>query len=265
MLTALLTKSWRDHWRGIASWAGGLIAIAAIQLWVYPSIRESSEGVSEMIESLPQALQEVFRMTDYTSGAGYLNVELFSFMVPLILIAVGVTWGAAATADEERRGTADILLSLPVSRVRVIVTKMIATAVVLLGLCVVLTATLAIGTRLVDLDVPLANLFAASFSCALLGMLYASIGFLIGALVGRPGIATGAGFALAIAAFVLYSLAPLVDTFDAVTPVNPFQWALGFDPMVNGLAVSNIGWLVGSSIVLLAASVLAFNRRDIST
>lgn len=265
MLTALLTKSWRDHWRGIASWAGGLIAIAAIQLWVYPSIRESSEGVSEMIESLPQALQEVFRMTDYTSGAGYLNVELFSFMVPLILIAVGVTWGAAATADEERRGTADILLSLPVSRARVIVTKMIATAVVLLGLCVVLTATLAIGTRLVDIDVPLANLFAASFSCALLGMLYASIGFLIGALVGRPGIATGAGFALAIAAFVLYSLAPLVDTFDAVTPVNPFQWALGFDPMVNGLAVSNIGWLVGSSIVLLAASVLAFNRRDIST
>lgn len=265
MLTALLTKSWRDHWRGIASWAGGLIAIAAIQLWVYPSIRESSEGVSEMIESLPQALQEVFRMTDYTSGAGYLNVELFSFMVPLILIAVGVTWGAAATADEERRGTADILLSLPVSRVRVIVTKMIATAVVLLGLCVVLTATLAVGTRLVDIDVPLANLFAASFSCALLGMLYASIGFLIGALVGRPGIATGAGFALAIAAFVLYSLAPLVDTFDAVTPVNPFQWALGFDPMVNGLAVSNIGWLVGSSIVLLAASVLAFNRRDIST
>ncbi len=264
MLTALLTKSWRDHWRGLASWAVGLIAIAAIQLWVYPSIRESSEGVSQMIESFPQAMQEVFRMTDYTSGAGYLNVELFSFMVPLILIAVGVSWGAAATADEEHRGTADILLSLPVSRVRIIVTKMIATALVLLGLCLVLTATLAIGTRLVDIDVPVTNLFAASFSCALLGMLYASLGFLFGALVGRPGIATGAGFALGIAAFVLYSLAPLVDTFDAVTPVNPFQWALGDDPMSNGLTLSSIGWLAGTSVAILAASVLAFNRRDIS-
>lgn len=264
MLSTLLTKSWRDHWKGLASWAGGLIAIAAIQLWVYPSIKESSAGVSQMIESYPEAFKEVFRMTDYTSGSGFLNVELFSFMVPLILIAVGVSWGASATAEEEHRGTADILLALPVSRVRIIVTKMIATALVLLGLCLVLTATLIIGTRLVDIDVPAANLFAASFSCALLGMLYASLGFLMGALVGRPGIATGVGIALGIAAFVLYSLAPLVDTFDAVTPVNPFQWALGGDPIINGLALSDVGWLAGTSVVILAASVIAFNRRDIS-
>ncbi|CAB4935139.1 MAG: ABC transporter permease subunit [Actinobacteria bacterium] len=265
MLTALLTKSWRDHWRGLASWAGGLIAIAAIQLWVYPSIRQSSEGISQMIEGYPEVFKEMFRMTDYTSGPGFLNVELFSFMVPLILIAVGVSWGAAATADEEHRGTADILLALPVSRFSIIVTKMIATALVLLGLCLALTITLIIGTRLVDIDVAAANLFAASFSCALLGMLYASLGFLFGALVGRPGIAMGAGIALGLAAFVFYSLAPLVDTFDAITPVNPFQWALGNDPLVNGLALSNIGWLAGTSAVVLAASVVAFNRRDIST
>ena len=264
LLMALLTKSWRDRWRGLCSWAAGLIAIAAIELWVYPSIRDSSAGISQMVENYPDAFKEMFRMSDYTSGSGFLNVELFSFLVPLILIAVGVNWGATATAEEEHRGTADLLLTLPVSRISIIVTKMAATVLVLVGLCIALTATLIVGTGLVGLDVPAANLFAASVSSTLLAILYASIGFLIGALLGRPGIATGAGIALGLASFLLYSLAPLVDTFDAINPMNPFQWALGNDPLVNGLLLSDVAWLTGTSLLCMVAAVFAFNRRDIS-
>jgi ABC-2 type transport system permease protein len=265
MILALFTKTWRDRWRGLAAWTIGLMAIASVQLWVYPSIRDSAEGITEMLSGYPDAFKQMFRMDDYTSGSGFLNVELFSFMVPLIFIAVGVNWGAGATADEEHKGTADILLTLPVSRTAVIVTKMASTASVLAALCVALTATLIVGTGLVGIHIASTNLFAASAACALLGMLYAAIGFLIGALVGRPGIATGVGIALGLATFLFYSLAPLVDTFDAISPINPFQWALGNDPLTNGLALSSICWLIATCAVFLAASVLAFKRRDIST
>ena len=124
MLLPLLLKTWRDRWRGLVAWTTGLVLITAVELYVYPSIRDSGEGMEALIEGFPDAMQEIFRMSDYTSGAGFLNVEMFSIIVPLVFIAVGATWGAGGTADEEEKGTADLLLTLPVSRAAIVVTKM---------------------------------------------------------------------------------------------------------------------------------------------
>jgi ABC-2 type transport system permease protein len=98
---------------------------------------------------------------------------------------------------------------------------------------------------------------------ALLGILYAGVGFLVGALTGRRGVATGATIALALGAFIAYSLAALVDFFENVGPANPFEWALGFNPLANGLDVGYASRLLLLSLLLFAGAVLVFRRRDI--
>lgn len=261
----LLTKAWRDRWRGLLAWTVGLVAMAAVQLYVYPSVRDSGDSMSQFIDEFPEAMQAMFRIEDYTSGVGFLNTELFSMLVPLVLIAVGASWGAAATAEEEERGTADLLLTLPVSRTRILATKVIATVAVLVGLVGALTATLAVGTRLVDMDIGLDRLLAAAAMAGLLGLVYAAIAFLVGAWSGRRGIALGVTIGLALAGFLAYSLAPLVDTFDAINPVNPFQWSLGADALSQGIDTGYALRLLLLSAVLLAGSVVAFARRDIRT
>ncbi|MDO8309535.1 MAG: ABC transporter permease [Actinomycetota bacterium] len=265
MPVRLLTKTWRDHWRGLLAWTAGLVAIAAVELYVYPGIRDSSASIGQLMESYPEAFREFFRMEDYTSGVGFLNVELFSMMVPLVFIAVGATWGAAATAQEEERGTADFLLALPVGRGQVLITKMAATILALTGIALALMLTLAVGTDLVDIDIPLGHIAAACLASSLLGGLYAGIGFLLGALTGRRGVALGVAIALGLAAFLAYSLAPMVDAFDAVNPVNPFAWSVGSNPLAGGLAASDVLRLVGVSAVLYAGALLAFARHDVRT
>jgi ABC-2 type transport system permease protein len=254
----LLLKTWRDHWRGFLAWAVGLALITAVQLWVYPSIRDSASSTSQMIEAFPEEMRQIFDMSTYTTGEGYLNVELFSMVVPLIFIAVGATWGAAATADEEEKGTADLLLTLPVSWVRVMTTKIAATVLALVVLACVLA-----GSSMIDMGVEAGGIASACLMASLLGILYAGVAFLVGAMTGRRGVAIGATITLALAAFIAYSLASMVDFFESINPANPFEWALGFNPLVNGLDAGYVLRLLLLSIVLLAAAVLVFRRRDI--
>ena len=97
----------------------------------------------------------------------------------------------------------------------------------------------------------------------LLGILFAGVGFLVGAVTGRRGVATGATIGLALAGFIAYSLSSLVDFFESISPVNPFEWALGFNPIANGIDVGYAVRLLLISILLFAGAVLVFRRRDI--
>lgn len=262
-MPTLLVKTWKDHWRGALGWAVGLISIVTVQLSVFPSIRSSGTAVQDFIKAYPDAFKEIFRISDYSSGPGYLATEVFSFMVPLIFLAVGAAWGASLCAGEEERGTADLLFTLPISRTRILTTFMAALGIFLVLLDLLLIANLVIGNAVMTMGVSLTGLLAASTGSMLLGFLYGAIAFLVAALTGKRAIALGISIGLAIGGFLFYSLAPLVDTFDVVTPVNPFEWALGENPLVNGFNWVHIVELMGTSLVIAALAVLVFRKREI--
>lgn len=260
----LLVKTFRDHLRGYLVWTFGLVAMVGIQLSVYPTVRSSAAGLASFLENYPEALRQIFRMEDYTSGPGYLSTELFSMMLPLIFISIGASWGGNASAHEEERRTADILLTLPISRVKILGTKIITAILAQVLLATVLVVSLVIGIRFVDLSLGTSKIVAGAFTSVLLGILFNAVATFMGASWGKKSIALGGAIALAIAGFLFYSLAPLVDTFDRITPINPFQWTLGSSPLFRGI---DFGYTVLSLLVslgLYVASLLVFKRRDIA-
>ena len=104
--------------------------MAALMVAVYPSVRDNP-ALNKMVESYPEALKASSAFggnVDYASGAGYLSSELFSFMVPLLLLVAAIGAGARATAGEEERGTLDLLLANPISRRRLVLEKLAALA-----------------------------------------------------------------------------------------------------------------------------------------
>lgn len=252
-----------ERWRSLLVWSLGLVGITAIELAVYPSIQSTSQGWRAMLDQWPDALKEAFRLDAYASGTGFLNTELFSMMFPIVLIAVAVGVAASATAGEEERGTADLLLSLPIRRGQVLAAKVLAlvVCVVVVGLAGVVT--IVVGAPMVDLDVGTSEVVAAGAMTVLLGLLFGSFALLVGALTGRRAAALGAGIGLAIAAFLLQVLAPMADWLEPWQKASPFYWATSSDPLVNGLDVGAAGLLVAGCVVLLAASAAVFHRRDV--
>lgn len=261
-IITLTARTLQDRWRSTAGWGLGLVLMATLQLAVYPSVARSTANMQAFVDEWPEAFRQAFNLDAYTTGSGFLNAELFSMMVPFVLIAVAVT-GAAATAGEEERGTADLLLSLPVSRPRVLTAKVLATLVNVLLVATAVFVTLAIGAPLVDLEVSMAGLAGALVMTVLLACVFGAIALLVATVSGKRAAAIGAGVGLALAAFLLNVLAPMADWLQSWQNASPFHWALGEDPLLNGVALGMAGLMLVVALAVGAAAVIAYQRRDI--
>ena len=260
---ALILKTWVDSRKSIAWWTFGFVVLCVVQLTVYPSIRDSAESLQKFLDAYPDALKKIFRMQDYTSGPGYLSTELFSLVLPLIVISLGASSGARASAQEEEDGTADILLALPMSRRKILLSKIVANQVVLIGFGLLIFALLGFGAPFVDLKIATMRLFAGVVSCTLIGVAFGALATMAGAMSGRRGLSLGVATGSAVTFYVLFSLAGLVDSFKHALPINPFQWTIGDTPLFNGFDWTGIGKLVTFSVVCHAISFWSFDRRDI--
>lgn len=263
-LKPLFKKSLRDHARGISGWTFGIVAIVIIQLSVYPTVRDSSAGWSDVTDSFPEAFKEIFRITDYTSEVGYLSTELLSFLVPFIFIGMGCTWGARIATEDEEKGAADISLGLPISRSSYLLTRIMSSLTILLFAGFSFFITLVIGARILEMSISISRFAIASLCLTLLGILMLAIASTLGALTGKRSVALGVSMSIAIAMFLMYSLAPLVDFLDPTTTFNPMQWTIGSQPLAEGLSGGYTTATIVVTVVFFASSFQLFERRDIT-
>ena len=108
----------------------------------------SNPGLKKLTEDYPKALQAFVAFggqVDYASAAGYLGIELFSLMVPLLFLVAAIGDRGRAIAGEEERGRSRLLLANPVSRTRVVLEKAVALSLEIVGLGLVLWLALWVG------------------------------------------------------------------------------------------------------------------------
>lgn len=263
--TVLVARTLADRWRSLLGWGLGLVGVCVLQLAVYPSVQSSGQDMQAFVDQWPEPLREAFGLDAYSTGPGFLNTELFSLMIPFILIGVALTAAAAATAGEEEAGTADLLLALPVTRGLVLVARALALTGAVVGLAALGWVTLVVGTPMVDLDVSTGGLAAGAVMTGLLGLLYGTLGLLLGALTGRRAVTIGIGVALALGAFLLNALAPLAEWLEPWQDTSPFAWALGAEPLTAGVDGPHALLLAGLSLAFAVLAWLVFRRRDITT
>ena len=261
--SALLRKSLRDHMRGIIGWAIGVAGIIAIQMSVYPTVRSSAADWSTLTDTFPEVFRKILRMSDYTSETGYLSTELLSFVIPFIFIGLGSSWGARLTSEEEELGTADILMSLPVTRRSIVFTRFCASSLVLIVISALMAISLAIGGRLLDLSIALRFYVATAFVLFLLGWMSMAVAAAVGTFTGKRGVALGASLSMALFTFVLYSLAPLVGFLNDINPANPFQWTIGSTPLSSGVSVGYSCLAVLVTAIGVTLTFVLFERRDL--
>ena len=266
MLRNVFLKSLRDLRRGFVWWSIGLAGMSAMMVSVYPTVRGNA-ALDKLVKSYPDALKGFIGFggeLDYTSAAGYLGIELFSLVVPLLLLVAAIGAGANAVAGEEDRGTLDLLFSLPVSRARVALEKFGALAAESVALGLVVWVSLWIGAVAVGMDISAAKLAAAVVDAVALAVAYGSIALLAGCATGRRGLAIGVASAAAVAAYLVNSLAPLVDALSPLQKLSPFYYYGARSPLRDGLDPWHMLFLVGVAALALVGSIVAFRRRDLA-
>jgi len=267
MLRNVALKSLRDIRRGFLWWSLGLIGFVSLIVSVYPTVH-SNPGLNKLAQDYPEALQAFIAFggaVDYSSAAGYLGIELFSLMVPLLLLVAAIGTGAGAIAGEEERGTLELLLANPVSRTRVVLEKAVALGLELAGLGLVLWLALWVGSVATGMDISVGHLAAATLSAVLLALAYGAIAILLGAATGRRALAIGVTAAAGVAAYLVNGLAPLVHALKVPQKLSPFYHYAAGDPLRHGISAGHLSVLLAVAVAALALAPVFFARRDLST
>jgi ABC-2 type transport system permease protein len=266
VLRNVFLKSLRDLRRSFAWWTVGLAGYVALIASVYPTVRDNPD-LEKLVESYPEALKAFVAFGgqfDFTSAAGYLGSELFSFMMPALFLVAAVGHGAGTLAGEEERGTIDLLLSSPLSRTRVALEKLAAMCVELAALGVVLWLALWVGARSFSMEVSVAHLASATALLVVLALAYGAIAFMVAAATGRKTLAIGLTVALAVGAYLVNSLASLVEVLEPFQKATPFYHYAVADPLRQGLDPWHTLFLLAVGAGAAAAGVLLFDRRDLA-
>jgi len=265
MLRSVLLKTLHDSRRALLWWGLGLVGLVSMMVAVYPSVR-GNESLNKLVQDYPKALKAFIAFggaVDYTTAAGYLGSELFSLMIPLLLLVAAIGAGARAIAGEEDQGTLDLLLANPISRRRLVLDKLAALAVELALLAVVLLAALAIGAWLSDMDIGVSRLAAATLDAALLALLFGALAMLVGCATGHRGAAIAVPAAAAVAAYLVNVLAALVSPLEQLQKASPFYHYVAGDPLRHGLALDHSAFLVAAALAVTALAPIAFEHRDL--
>jgi ABC-2 type transport system permease protein len=265
MLRSVFAKVVHDQWRLVVGW--GLFAAIwpAMYVGLYPSI-EAMGDIQTMIDKLPPAIREFFASSELNIGTaeGFLNLEFFTFIAPLLVLAYTVVVAGGATAGEEERGTMDLLLANPIPRWRVVVEKAAAFVVGTIVIVAIMWVGAAGAATAVGIDLDLWRLAQALVSVLLLGLALGGLALALGAMTGRRWLSAGVSLMVVIAGFFLNGLGALIDWLEPWRPISPFYHYIANDPLVNGLEPVNVLVLLGWAVVGGIVAVIAFERRDLA-
>ncbi|HEX5138692.1 MAG TPA: ABC transporter permease subunit, partial [Planctomycetota bacterium] len=163
---------------------------------------------------------------------------------------------------EEQAGTADLLLTHPVSRRRVVLERFLALVLLTAAPALAIALVIFLGNRIFRLGVPTKGVLGANASLWLLGIFFGALAMALSAWRGRRGGSAAITAAVAIAMFFLNFFAPRIRGLDGLDVGTAFFWYYRSSPILQGANPGHLV-LVGAIGVLAALAVLAFARRDI--
>ena len=264
MLRSVFLKTLRDQRRSLLWWAIGLAVYGSFLMLFWPSIVEF-EGLDELLEQYPEDLMAVFAgdISDMGSPEGYLKAEFFFLFAPMMFVIFSTAAGSGAIAGEEGQGTLDLLVSNPVARWKVVLQKFEAMIAGAVALAFILWVALAIAAVAVGMEIGMVRMAAAVLSATLLGIGFGALALAVGCATGNRGMSISLAAVAAIVAYLVNAMAPVIDLLEPLSRLSPFYYYIDSDPLVNGLNLVHAAVLVALAAVLLAASTVTFERRDL--
>lgn len=264
MLHSVFLKTLRDQRRSLLWWLVSIVLIVLMYAAIWPSMRDQP-SMNDFLDQMPEAFRSLFATSgaDMSTAVGYIQIELLSFMGPALVLLYTVGQGGAAIAGEEERGTIDLLLGAPVSRMRVLLDKALAIAVGCFLIAAATGAALLLEGRAFDLELPVAGVVAAMLHLALLGLVFGTMALAIGAATGSGTLARGVPAALVVVSYLVNGLGGFVDWLEPFQRWSPFYQYMAHDPLRHGVSWPAVLVAVATVLVLFAGGAWGFRRRDL--
>jgi Putative exporter of polyketide antibiotics len=247
--------------RNVLIWGVFMGLLGLMYVALYPSFKDT---LNEALKDFPEAYLKMLGISAGISGAaGFLNMEMFNLLAPLALPFFTILMGARAVAGTEERKTLDLLLSNPVPRWQLVVSRYLAMASGLAVVLLMLAVLTWVAAPVMGVELSLWAVVRGAANLWPFCLFFGALALLCSSLVRRGAAASGIAAGVLIAMYVLNAVASAVDSVKEVRRASLFYYY--GSAILEGIDWVNFIVILLLSMGLTALAVLAFNRRDIYT
>ena len=263
MKLALFLHEIKRNKLSLIIWSMALAWMLGICVIIYPEMQTQMGDIGDMFSDMG-AFSDAFGMDMLNFGEfmGYFGVEIGNTLGLGGALLAGIV-GISALSKEERDGTAELLLTLPVTRTRVVLEKLLFSAfhILVVNVACVIVSTLAIVA--IDVEAEAGKIALIFLSNLIAQLEIMSITFGISACLKKNSMGIGIGISFGL--YFINILSNLEESLEFIGKMTPFGYAdsgyiikngsIEILPMILGVAFAALG---------IALAFVRYNKKDIA-
>lgn len=267
---AIFNKTLRDSGASIVLSALGIVAFQVLFVW---AMLNMGTDVLQFVSKIP-FLTKIFEMGFGIKVGGEVSLAILLAVSFTHGIVLALTWGVIiatatrTTVGEIERGTADMLLTLPVSRPEVYASTSVVWlfAAALMSVCPLVGLGIALQIFETKEVIELSRYFAPATNFFTLNLAVGSLALVVSCFLGRRGVAVGTIVGILLVSIVLNFIEPFIESIKHIRFLGLLNYFRPVDVVRTGQwPVSSMIVLVGLSMVCWTIGLITFSRRDIPT
>jgi ABC-2 type transport system permease protein len=263
---AIFIETLKRTWRQMLYWGIGIGILGYYVVAVIPNV-ETLTQYTDLLNSMPPVMLQAFGMKDaavMTTPEGFIAFGFLTYAL-LLLLVYAVLAGLNITANEEDDGILDMILSLPITRWRIVTEKFAAYSLVMMGIVLLSFVGLLLGMQATSLVLDVNVLFVSTINMLPGLLLVMAVTTFISLIVRRKATAIAIVLMFIITSYFINFIGNAASETIAATlrAVSFFAYADAQEVIANGFSGVNFLVLLAVSAAMFAGSVWAFERRDV--
>ena len=240
-------------------------ALVSMVISIWPEFKAESAAFRELLNSpLYGAILGSTVNLDIATFQGFYGMYLFIYL-EMILLFLGIFYGASLISREVDKNTLDMMLSLPISRSRFLSEKFLVyiSNTLMIPISAVLITYLLHFTVNEEFDT--IRFMYASMAYWLLFIALGTVSLLMGTIFLDSTKSYAASGIAILSMWILERIGGLVSSLKDLQTVSIFHYLNGANILKNGLDYYEIAIVLLFSIVCFMLALVVFNKRDLAT
>ncbi|HZK55453.1 MAG TPA: ABC transporter permease subunit [Desulfosporosinus sp.] len=246
------------------TWTLALVSVVIVFLSMFPAISREAEVFKELIMGFPEALRMALGLSVENIGS---ILEFYSYIflyISLIGAIQGMNLGASIVSKEIREKTADFLLTKPVTRTKVMTSKLLAALTCLVITNIFYLVAASVMANLVETKAFSMKIFLLlSLTLFFLQLMFLALGIIISVVIPKTKSVLPLSLGTVFAFFIVGALTSTTGD-QALRYLTPFKY-FDFSYIVKNSSYESSFMIVAIGFITIAiiASYLIYTKRDI--
>ena len=258
--------------KSLIYWSIGTSAIIILFMSVFPSMESMGmkELVGDKLDALPPAILEMF---NFSSATDFSNInDYLGYCLQYLSMAFGIygaILGISSIIEEESEGTIEFLYSKPVSRTKILWSKILSIVacfyiyVIVVG-AVTMGISLVVKPEEIETLTLMMDIKSVFMGMAFLGYIFMAIGVFISTILKKGKRATSIGVGIFFGTYILGIVSKLKEEFSFIKYFSPYEWVIPTNIIKNGFEMK---FIIIGFLIIIGALVLAniiYEKKDLN-